>query len=375
MAESTPAGPVEESSRITSLDAPRGVAVLGILLMNVVSYGLSDASYLNISLSNDTPLDWIVGIFGEVFVDQKFMGIFSLLFGAGVVLFADRAAAKGNRANRLSIWRNLLLLGIGALHMWLWDGDILVVYAVCSVLVLALRRLPDRALLALGATLVLLTALILALLQVEVDSGTAQLGTLWFESGETDDELGFWFLFTFFMRALGMMLIGVALYRMGILSGGRSREFYRRMAIVGLGVGLPLAALGVIVSVLDDFSANAALLSMIPNTVGTIPAALGFTALIILWNQRATTALHRRMHALGRMALTNYLSQTILGVLILRVAFDPGDLNRSWLLLFVAGVWAVQLLWSQAWLDRYRFGPFEWVWRVLTYRGMQPLRR
>ena len=239
MAESTAAGPIEESSRITILDALRGVAVLGILLMNVVSYGLTDAAYFNISLANDTPLDWIVGIFGEVFVDQKFMGVFSLLFGAGVVLFADRAAAKGNRANWLSIWRNLLLLGIGALHMWLWDGDILVVYAICSVLVLALRPLPDGALLALGAALVLLTALILALLQGQVDSGAAQLGQLWFESGETDDELGFWFVFTFFMRALGMMLIGVALYRMGILSGGRSREFYRRMATVGLGLGLP----------------------------------------------------------------------------------------------------------------------------------------
>ena len=375
MAESTAAGPIEESSRITSLDALRGVAVLGILLMNVVSYGLTDAAYFNISLANDTPLDWIIGVFGEVFVDQRFMGVFSLLFGAGVLLFADRAAAKGNRANWLSIWRNLLLLGIGALHMWLWSGDILVVYAVCSVFVLGLRSLPDRALLALGAALVLLTALILAILQAEADNGSAQLGRLWFESGETDEELESVFLLTFFMRALGMMLIGAALYRMDILSGGRSREFYRRAAIIGLGVGLPLAALGVLVNALDDFSADSALLSMIPNTVGTIPASLGFTALIILWNQRPPTSLHHRMHALGRMALTNYLSQTILGVLILRTAFDPDDLNRAWLLLFVVGVWLLQLCWSQAWLARYRFGPFEWLWRVATYRRMQPLRR
>ena len=119
-AESTSAGPIEETGRITNLDALRGVAVFGILLMNAVSYGLEPAAYFNISLANDTPLDWIIGVFGEVFVDQRFMGVFSLLFGAGIVLFADRADAKGNRGGWLSLWRNLLLLGIGLLHMWLW---------------------------------------------------------------------------------------------------------------------------------------------------------------------------------------------------------------------------------------------------------------
>lgn len=376
MAESTSAGPIEEAGRITNLDALRGVAVFGILLMNAVSYGLEPAAYFNISLANDTPLDWIIGVFGEVFVDQRFMGVFSLLFGAGIVLFADRAEAKGNRGGWLSLWRNLLLLGIGALHMWLWEGDILVAYAIASPFLLLARRLPDRALVVLGTALVLLSALVFGLIQAMVDADGAQLGELWLSGHESpDDAVGSLVLFTFFMRALGMMMIGVALFRSGVLRGERPREYYRRMAAIGLGIGLPLAALGVIITALDDFAPGTALLSMIPNTVGTIPATLGICALIILWNMHNKSAWRRRVHAVGRMALTNYLTQTILGVIILRRLFDPEDLNRAWVLLFVLGLWLLQLAWSQWWLARFRYGPFEWAWRVLTYRRMQPLRR
>ena len=375
MTTAAAAGPIEEAGRITNLDALRGIAVFGILLMNAVSYGLPEAAYFNISLANDTPLDWIIGIFGEIFVDQKFMGVFSLLFGAGIVLFADRAEAKGSRGGRLSLWRNLLLLGIGALHTWLWQGDVLVLYAICSPFLLWSRRWSDRSLFAIGTVLVLLSALIFAGAQSLVDADMPELGGLWMESGESSDEVSSLVLLTFLMRALGMMLIGVALFRSGILSGVRPREYYRRMAVVGLGIGLPLAALGVIIAALEDFGANIALLSMIPNTIGTVPATLGLTALILLWNMRAETALHRRVRAVGRMALTNYLTQTIIGVLVLEVALDGVDLNRTAILGFIVVVWTLQLWWSSAWLSRFRYGPFEWAWRVLTYRRLQPLHR
>ena len=103
-------GPVRESGRITSLDLIRGVAVLGILLMNAVSFKFGFAPYFNLSAGgSETPLDWAVGIFGEVFIDQKFMGLFSLLFGAGMILFIDRASGRGRRAVVLNLWRNVLL--------------------------------------------------------------------------------------------------------------------------------------------------------------------------------------------------------------------------------------------------------------------------
>ena len=115
------AAPVAESARITSLDLVRGVAVLGILLMNVVHFKFGRTPYLNLSAGgSESWLDWVVGIGGEILVDQKFMGIFSLLFGAGILLFIERAEARGGRPVLLNLWRNALLLGIGILHTLLW---------------------------------------------------------------------------------------------------------------------------------------------------------------------------------------------------------------------------------------------------------------
>ena len=370
------AAPVREGERITHLDMVRGVAVLGILLMNAVSYGLEEAAYFNISSAGtETGLDWVIAIFGEIFIDQKMMGIFSMLFGAGIVLFADRAAAKGARANWLSLWRNLLLFGIGLLHTALWEGDILTTYAICSVILILSRNAPPKLLLAAGIACILVIVPVAVAVQEGISANGRELGDFWLSSGDSSDGVTFYFLFDFFMRALGMMLIGVALFRMGIFSGAKSPQWYRRAAIIGLGVGLPLAALGVVIAEIEDYSPSIALLAAIPNTIGTLPAALGMVSLIVLWNMRRETGAHRALQAAGRMALTNYLTQSIVGILVLRVALDPDDLNRSWILLFVLAVWVLQLAWSPAWLARFRFGPFEYLWRAATYGRFQPLRR
>ena len=132
-------GPVAESARITSLDLIRGVSVLAILLMNAVSFRYELAPYLNLSAGgSETWLDWAIGIFGEIFVDQKFMALFSLLFGAGILLFIERAQQREGRPLLLNLWRNVLLLGIGILHSLLWSGDVLVAYAISAVFLIAL---------------------------------------------------------------------------------------------------------------------------------------------------------------------------------------------------------------------------------------------
>ena len=146
--------------------------------------------------------------------------------------------------------------------------------------------------------------------------------------------------------------------------------------MVGLGVGLPLAAAGVIITAVNDYSREVAFIGQIPNTLGTIPSSLGYMSLIILWNNRADNWLKQRLRAVGKMALTNYLAQTALGVLVLTTLLTDVDfVNRSALLVFVFAVWALQVWWSQVWLSRYSFGPVEWLWRVATYRSGQPLRR
>ena len=376
--QTTDSGPVRESARITSLDLIRGVAVLGILLMNAVSFKFGPAPYFNLSAEgSETWLDWTVGILGEVFVDQKFMGLFSLLFGAGMILFIDRASSRGRRAVVLNLWRNALLLLIGILHSLLWYGDVLMAYAIASFFLVALRKLPNRALISVGVVVFALSIACSLLAQNMADTTTASLSGLWTPGDiPTQELIGLPFLLGYFLRALGLILIGAGLYRAGFMNGGLPSRTYRLTAIVGLAIGLPLAAAGVAFTALNDYSREIAFIGQIPNTLGTIPASLGYMSLIILWNNSEDSWLKPRLRAVGRMALTNYLTQTVLGVLVLTVLLRDVDfVNRTGVLLFVFAVWTLQVWWSQAWLSRFLFGPAEWLWRVATYRTGQPLRR
>ena len=368
-------GPLPAGVRNTYLDLIRGVAVLGILVMNAVSYGLGPGPYFNLAAGGSkTWLDWIIGSFGEVFIDQKFMGLFSLLFGAGIALFCDRASFKTRRPRLLSIWRNVLLLGIGFLHMLIWEGDILVGYALVSPLVILLHKRRPRTLLILGAAALLVSPLAAILFQAQLPDGGSGLGGFWKAGVELGAAAEGFILVDFLSRAAGMMLIGVALYRNGVLTGNRSNAFYRRMSIIGLGTGLPLAAAGLIWVAALDFAPALAFIGTIPNTVGTAPAALGYVGLIVLWNRQPETTMHYRLQCVGRMALTNYLIQTVLGVAVLRVLLTDLDVTRTMLVGFIAMVWTAQLWWSKPWLERFRYGPAEWLWRIATYRRLHRLR-
>ena len=376
-------GPVAESARITSLDLVRGVAVLGILLMNVVHFKFGRVPYLNLSAGgSESWLDWVVGIGGEIFVDQKLMGLFSLLFGAGILLFIDRAEARDGRPVQLNLWRNALLLGIGILHSLLWDGDVLIVYAVSALFLIALRKLPGPWLIGIGASVFLLSVPMLLVNQAVTNATDVALSGLWAPSqGDEVDFAGLngavlgLTLLGYFLRGLGMILMGAGLYRLGFMQGDWSARTYRLTVGVGIGIGLPLAAIGVLVTALGEYSRDVAFIGQVPNTLGTIPASLGYMSLIVLWNRGLDSALKQRLRAVGRMALTNYLTQTVLGVLVLTVVLDAAPVNRAGILLFVLAVWSLQLWWSQSWMNRFRFGPAEWLWRVATYRRGQALRR
>lgn len=360
--------------RNTALDAVRGVAVLGILIMNAVAFGLPAAAYTNLDAGGSQLfLDWMIGGAGEIFADQKFMGLFSMLFGAGIVLFAERAAAKGRRSALLSLWRNGLLLVIGIVHLSFWDGDVLFVYALCAPVVLALRHLPPGVLFSLGGACYAAVAVISWLVQSSLRSYSSVLIDFW-NYGEYYDVIETWFLADYFGRAVGAMLIGAALYRTGIIGGHRPAAFYRRLAVWGLGIGLPLSSAGLALMAATDFDIDWAVAGTIPNTVATVPICLGYLSLIVLWTSAGDSPLRQRIRALGRMALTNYLSQTALGLIVLGALLDGTGLSRTWIAVFVAAVWALQLWWSKAWLDRFSFGPVEWLWRCATYRRWQPIR-
>lgn len=376
-AHNSASGPVAEAGRITTLDLIRGAAVLGILLMNVVSFKYGLVPYLNISAAGtQTWLDWTVAVCGEIFVDQKFMGLFSLLFGAGVTLFIERAASRSGHPIRLNLWRNALLLAIGFLHYQLWDGDVLMVYALCSGILLAARKLTPRILVITGILIYLLPIANDFWMQSIVNSTDTQLVGIWTQPGaDIEEAIGLGLLLNYFLRALGMMLIGAGFYRIGFMHGSLPVAIYRRLALLGICAGLTLAALGVVFVAVNGFSRDVAFIGNTGNNLASIPLALGYMSLLILWDRRPDHWLKQRLRAVGRMALTNYLMHSVLGILILAVLLDDLALSRSWLLLFVLAVWAVQVWWSQAWLNRYRFGPAEWLWRVATYRRWQQLRR
>ena len=253
----------------------------------------------------------------------------------------------------------------------------LMVYAVLSVFLLALRKMPNWALISLGVAVFLLSVFSTLLTQVIADTTDASLSGLWTPGEIAEDEVvAPLYLLGFFLRALGLILVGAGLYRAGFMNGGLPARTYRRIALIGLAIGLPLAAAGVIITAVNDYSREIAFIGQIPNTLGTIPASLGYMSLIILWNNRADNWLKKRLRAVGRMALTNYLSQTALGLIVLTVVLGDADfVNRGAVLVFVFAVWALQIWWSQAWLSRFLFGPAEWLWRVATYRSGQPFRR
>ena len=367
--------------RIDHLDLLRGVATLGILLMNSVDFGLGAPAYFRLDAGGWTSIpDKVVGVAAEVFVDEKMMGLFSMLFGASIVLFVERVGARRKHPVWLALWRNLLLLGMGIAHSLIWDGDVLTLYALCAPVVLALRKLPARALYAISAALFTATTVLAVVTQASVNrDGTEALGWLWvstdLDSG-SDAVVG-WFLFDGVARALGAMLVGVALYRSGMLTGKRTVEFYRRMTAIGFAIGLPLAVAGVVWQLASGFDPEVALTSGALNTAAVIPITLAYVGLILRWSLARPTgraaALQTRLRAVGQMALTNYLSQTVLGLIAFSVVLDGESLGRAGLLLFVVSVWVLQLAWSKPWLARFTNGPVEWVWRCATYLRIEPL--
>jgi uncharacterized protein len=369
-------GPTTSAERITSLDMIRGVAILGILPMNALVFGLADTAYFNVSADGvNQPLDWIIGVLTMVFVDQKMMALFSLMFGVGVVVFAERAAAKNRRVVWLSLWRFALLFGVGMAHAALWFGDILALYAMCAPVVLLVRKLPTRILAVTGVVLALAGAVLALFLQATVGADGAELGNYWLVGSESKSiEVETWFALNAGGRALGFMLIGVVLYRLGIVQGERNNAYYQRLALWGVGVGSVVTAVGSAIHIATDWSVDYALIGAVPTGLGAIPMALGYMAVIILWNRSGSRHLERFRNA-GRMALSNYLTQTVIGLVTLGWMFAGIDLTRTMIAVWIVGVWALQLWWSSWWLKRFRYGPFEWAWRCGTYRSWQPLRK
>ena len=401
------AGPVAQGARIDSIDVLRGVALLGILVMNVQSFAMPQAAYFNPTAYGDLEgANLYVWVAGRMLADQKFMTIFSMLFGAGIVLMAGRAEARGD-GRQVHYRRMGWLLVIGLLHAHLfWSGDILFLYAVCGMLVSPLRRQPPGRLLAFGAVLLAVASAYsvgsgLSLPYWPEEARASFASSVWQPTPEMlDAELaayrGGWldqqparsagaFAFETFMlitwgvwRAGGLMLIGMALFRREVFSARRSPRFYAGLIAVAVAVGLPLQAYGIALDFARGWPVWSFFVGMQLNYWPSIAVSLGYVGLVMLaCRTAALRGLTRPFAAVGQTALTNYLLQTILCTTIFygHGLGWFGSVDRVGQVGVVAAVWAVQLIASPLWLRRFRYGPAEWAWRSLTYGARPPLRR
>ena len=399
-------GPIAETTRIDAIDILRGVALLGILLMNIQSFAMPRAAYSNpIAYGDLEGANLYVWVASRMLAEQKFMAIFSMLFGAGIVLMAERADARGN-ARRAHYRRMGWLLVIGLLHAHLlWHGDILFLYAVCGMLLYPLRRQPPGRLLALGALLLAVCSVLFVALGMSFphwpENERAAFTAEWLPSAAAiEAELAVWrgswldqqpvrsaWAFEFetstliafgVWRAGGLMLIGMALFKQGAFSARLPSRFYAALVAAAVAVGLPLQAYGVALDFAREWRAWSFFFGTQFIYWPSIAVSLGYVGLVMLvCRAAALRPLTRSIAAVGRTALTNYLLQTIICTTIFygHGLGWFGAVDRVGQVGVVAAVWAVQLVASSLWLRRFRFGPAEWVWRWLTYGVRPPLRR
>ncbi|MGN6154806.1 MAG: DUF418 domain-containing protein [Sphingomicrobium sp.] len=402
--------------RILTLDVIRGVAVMGIFSVNVIGFAMIESAYFNpAAYGGHSGANLALWAANMVLIDGKMRTLFSMLFGASMLLVIERAEAAGRSGWWTHFRRMVVLLGFGLVHYYfIWFGDILTLYAVSGLIAFLCRRMAVEKLIALGAALLAANMILFALflhsqyladLAAHAPGATAKairewnegLGSLYPSAAEIAKDkafhLGSYGHFVarnlarwtsvfgnnlpFLMDTVGLMLIGMAAYKSGFLAGQWADSRYRRLLIPALGVGA-VAGLG---TVAYDVSSNFYSVGMmsafiVAETPFITVMALGYAALIILLS-RQNGPLTQRIAAAGRCAFTNYLGTSIVASLVFYGwglgLYGSVSRWQAWLLAPL--VWALMLLWSKPWLERFNYGPFEWAWRSLSRWKLQPMRK
>lgn len=382
-----------EKKRYVILDALRGVALLGIILANFPEFSLW--TFADPALH--TPLDRVVRALQYFFIDGKFYTLFSLLFGIGFSIQMENAGQRTGTFYR----RMAVLFMIGFLHlMLLWSGDILMLYAAMGMLLPLFRRLPTRCLLAVAGCFLTLPVLLDALFPHMADPLEAGYWRLCDRYGITEAGFGTWLrdidgyggmsrflrmgaverMWEFvsghrYFKVLGLFLIGFCIGRHRVYADlSAHRALLRRVLRAGLALGLPVSLLYTWSSMTD----GGTVLRDIFYLLSVYPMGLAYAAgFCLVFERRPAAPGWQPLAAIGRMACTNYLGQSVFGILLF-YGIGLGWGARVDLLtteLIALGVYTLQLLFSRFWLGRFRFGPVEWIWRMLTYGRRLPMLR
>jgi len=437
--EPTPmlAAPTSQQERIIILDSLRGFAILGILLMNIPGFGIAPTAISDFSVQPQGTLNYFFWyVFGPGVFEGSMRGIFSMLFGAGMYIFVTRLEKRttGLMPAEYFLRRQLWLLVFGIFHAYVlfWFWDILYHYAICGIILFAFRRLaPKKLFIAAGVCLLLMTVvenkdlyqrksvirkgeLVAAIdttktkltdkqkeeleamngmkerstpeakkkrMDKQVEAMRGGLKEVYKERSKMAEEgetfgMYYWAIWDVSL----FMLLGLAFFKLKILQGEAKTKVYAWMAIIGLGIGLPLSYLFVINDVNHSFNFFEIIktkrfefyeLQRFIHSIGI------FGLIMLMYKSGLFKWLFALMRPVGQMAFTNYLMQSIMcGIFFYGIGFGYfGKLEYHQLFYVVGVVWIIEITWSHIWLRYFRFGPLEWLWRSLTYWKRQPFKK
>lgn len=407
--------PPPAPDRITGLDVTRGFAVMGILAMNIVAFAMPENAYITPrAWGGDTGADLWVWAFNYVLLDSKMRGLFSMMFGASTLLVIQSAVAAGASPARTHYGRMIVLALFGLAHFFLiWFGDILFLYAACGMLLYLFRNLSIKALRRWAAGF-----LILAMLFAGAQFGALSMGSMAaappqlreayanvsakmaYGSEDSQEQLDlyrsdlptivttklrddiaqpFVGVLLFGPETLALMLIGMIMFKSGLLRGTWELARLDRWRNRCLGIGV-VANLGLLwwqfQTGLDP------VILLLATFWASVPfdflMSIGYACLFMGLAQRfAASPMIARFAAVGRAAFTNYLGTSIL-MTALFYGWGLGQFgywSRIEIYGPVVAIWVLMLLWSKPWLDRYRYGPLEWLWRSLAKLRVQPMAK
>lgn len=350
--------------RLDVLDVLRGFAILGIFFINLPLMGLMGGSS---EVTHLSAVDAAAQIFVDLFFEGTQRGMLQMLFGAGMILLTAKAMSPDGPVSVADLYlrRNMWLIFFGLLHIFVvrWGYDILHVYGLAALFLFTFRQLSAPIAFALGLSLTLIVQLMGGGIH-----GTELLNTttnhlaevdavqMWYESVKG---LGLW---STVAEAFGTMLIGLALFKWGIIQGLRSFRFYWVLMILGYSIGLVLR-----VSTLDNLSQPT--MGSSPSELGRLCMTIGHISLInMLWHNPSGAKFLSPLKAAGRTAFTLYVMQSVIGIWLLWASWGPLtqlEFGAAGILATAVMVLALQIALANWWLRKFDEGPLEMLWRRL----------